>query len=270
MYTLSNSFETRLSRFHAYEKHIPVVARFFLVATFFEDGIRMFLDWNLQMDFLGPKLTYTGAAIFLVMSALMQIIGGLVVVTSHPALEYAVYTLLVNIVLQACIYGIFSDAVLLLRNCALMGGLLMLLSEKRLNEGRKTLLLSTPINSLSTSTRYIQLAGRTLLVLLVVAHMPLQFSNITVIDVFLVLLCGVLLVMVVSGFKTRLSALFLVVSVCVANLLWNNFWMLDYHHPERDFFQYYFFQTVSIVGGLMLLVTVGPGDLSVDERKKKF
>eukprot|EP00300_Choanocystis_sp_HF-7_P036532 c52391_g1_i1.p1 GENE.c52391_g1_i1~~c52391_g1_i1.p1 ORF type:complete len:268 (+),score=62.96 c52391_g1_i1:44-847(+) len=254
---------------HGYKKYIPTIARFLLVATFFEDGIRMFLDWTLQVDYLGSRLTTIGAKIFLILSATMQLTGGALVVTSRRHLEPAVFCLLANIILQACVYGIFTDIVLMLRNFALVGGLLMLLSEKRLAEGKRAL-LHAPIAMHDKSTRYLQLAGRTLLVLLLVAHMPFQSTAFTLVNVLLVLASAALLVMVVLGLKTQLAAMLLVVVVCGANILWNNFWMLDYHHHERDFFQYYFFQTLSIVGGLLLVVSVGPGDLSVDARKKRF
>jgi len=260
--------ESRLDRFSTYEKHVPVVSRFLLVATFFEDGLRMFWDWNLQMVFVGDKLGKTLATLFLICSALMQIAGGTMVVANSSKMDVAIYILLANIAMQAIIYGIFTDTVLMLRNLALVGGLLMLLSEKRLADGKREI-LHAPITSPSNPTRWLQLGGRVLLVLLIVAHLPMSPSDFTVANLFMIIVSLVLLGMVVVGFKTKVSAVLLLVAVSVTNIVWNNFWILDYHHPERDYYQYFFFQTISILGGLMLLVTVGPGDLSLDEHNKK-
>ena len=66
-------------------------------------------------------------------------------------------------------------------------------------------------------------------------------------------------IMVAVGYKAKLSALFLVVFLSIINLFMNNFWSVHSAHPQRDFLRYDFFQTLSIVGGLMLLVNMGAG-----------
>eukprot|EP00298_Acanthocystis_sp_HF-20_P001065 c11453_g1_i1.p1 GENE.c11453_g1_i1~~c11453_g1_i1.p1 ORF type:complete len:274 (-),score=95.78 c11453_g1_i1:83-904(-) len=268
--TISFVTESKISWLKPYEKYVPVIARFFLVATFFEDGLRMYMDSELQILYLQKRITYYGALFFLILSASMQIIGGLLVVVNHKVLfDYAVYTLILNLVLQNLVYQTITDAVLVLRNLSLIGGLLLLLSEKRLKDGKKAI-LSTPLTSSGDSTKYLQLAGRAFLALFLVAHLPFSSTSITFVNVVLVIISFIILFMVVVGLKTRFSAILLVVVVCVANVAWNSFWAFDFHHPDRDFFQYYFFQTVSIVGGLLLLVSVGPGSFSVDGRKKDF
>jgi len=77
-------------------------------------------------------------------------------------------------------------------------------------------------------------------------------------------------VMVVVGFKAKWSATFLVLFLSIYNLIMNNFFAIHHANPQRDFLKYDFFQTLSIMGGLLLLVNMGPGGISIDEKKKAY
>ncbi|KAK4935541.1 ER-derived vesicles protein erv29 [Elasticomyces elasticus] len=115
---------------------------------------------------------------------------------------------------------------------------------------------------------YIQLGGRVLLIFLFIGFV---FAGEWSVWRVLVSLIGfVACVMVVVGFKAKLSAIILVVLLSIFNLLVNNFWTLHKNHPHKDFAKYDFFQILSIMGGLLLLVNMGPGQLSVDEKKKVY
>ncbi|KAJ1551424.1 hypothetical protein HK405_014536, partial [Cladochytrium tenue] len=66
----------------------------------------------------------------------------------------------------------------------------------------------------------------------------------------------------------RWSALALAAFLCVSNVILNNWWSLHRNHPQRDFQKYDFFQNLSVMGGFLLLINLGPGEYSVDEKKK--
>jgi uncharacterized membrane protein YphA (DoxX/SURF4 family) len=188
----------------------------------------------------------------------------LVIIRKHS--DYAVAGLMGVVVTQALGYGLIFDLNFFLRNLSVIGGLVMVLSDSWV---RKTQVFAgLPQIDEKDRKMYFQLAGRVLLIFLFIGFV---FSGEwSLWRVIVSSLGGISCVMVVVGFKAKYSATLLVVILSIFNLLVNNFWTLHEHHPHKDFAKYDFFQILSIVGGLLLLVNSGPGQFSIDEKKKVY
>lgn len=227
--------------------------------------------------------------IFLIVNVLAMVACSVLVIARRHS-EYAVAGLIGVVVTQALGYGLIFDLNFFLRNLSVMGGLLMVLSDSWV---RKTKAFAgLPQLEEKDRKMYFQFAGRVLLIFLFVGFV---FSGQWSIWRVLVSVIGlVACVMVVVGFKAKWSATLLVFILSVFNVLVNNFWtvscctrygvlspvrdngiltvisQLHEHHPHKDFAKYDFFQILSIVGGLLLLVNSGPGQFSIDEKKKVY
>ncbi|KAI8799712.1 SURF4 family-domain-containing protein [Cladochytrium replicatum] len=248
---------------------MPVIARFLLVVTFYEDSLRIITQWDDQVFFLRKHRSMVGgsAQLFLFLNVLVMLVASTLAVARRYT-EYAVAGLSLVVVAQSIGYGFIFDSSFFFRALSVVGGLLMLLADAFASSKRKVIFAGLPSINETDKNAYIQLFARILLVGLFLSFIvqgEFTFLRLTVSAIALV---GC--VMVVVGFKARWSAWMLVAFLSIFNVVLNSWWNLPEAHPQRDFLKYDFFQTLSIVGGFLLLVNLGPGGLSVDEKKKNF
>ncbi|KAI5805928.1 SURF4 family-domain-containing protein [Geopyxis carbonaria] len=247
--------------------YLPAIGRFLIVVTFLEDALRIVTQWSDQLSYLKDfrHIPWGITHAFLAINVVAMLSCSVLVIARKHS-EYAVCGLLGVVVSQALGYGLIFDLNFFLRNLSVVGGLLMVLSDSF--HRKKFAFAGLPQIDEKDKKMYFQLAGRILLIFLFVGFV---FSGEWSISRVLVSLVGlVACVMVVVGFKAKWSAVLLVVILSIFNILINNFWTLHHSHPHRDFAKYDFFQILSIVGGLVLLVNMGPGQFSVDEKKKVY
>lgn len=248
-------------------KHIlPHVARLCLISTFLEDGIRMYMQWSEQRDYMDASwgCGYFLATMFVLVNLIGQL-GGCVMVLWRFKVDIACAVLFSIVVLQTLAYSILWDFQFLMRNLALIGALLLVLAESRVES--KSLLAGVPSLGDNKPKTYLQLTGRVLLVFMFVTLLRMEISFMQIVQN---VVGSILMVLVTIGFKTKLSALILVAWLTILNFYFNAWWSIPSYKPMRDFLKYDFFQTLSVIGGLLMVVSLGPGGVSMDEHKKKW
>ncbi|KIY64401.1 SURF4-domain-containing protein [Cylindrobasidium torrendii FP15055 ss-10] len=247
--------------------HLPAIGRFLIVVTFLEDALRIITQWGDQLWYLQVhrKFPWGLSHSFLLLNVLVMLAASSAVITKRYT-EFAVAGLLGVVVIQGFGYGLIFDVTFFLRNLSVIGGLFMVFSESMIT--RKKAFAGLPSINETDRKKYFLLAGRVLLIFLFLGFI-LQ-GTWSIVRVFVSIVGLVACVMVAVGFKAKWSAAFLVLVLSVFNVFANNWWSVASAHPQRDFLKYDFFQTLSIVGGLILLVHMGAGGLSVDEKKKTY
>ncbi|KAJ3026003.1 UNVERIFIED_CONTAM: hypothetical protein HDU68_006375 [Siphonaria sp. JEL0065] len=252
--------------------HMPLIARFLIIATFYEDSLRLMNQWNDQIRFLKRYrgFPYTTAELFLVANILtMSTASTLLLFKKNTA--SAALTLITVIFSQSIGYGILLDTSFIFRMLCVCGGLTLLLAEKAISDSREFQNIQFGRMGLEKgSGTYFQLGGRVLYVFLFLSFLFGGDGELTTTRIAVVTCCFVACVAVALGFKAKWSAAALTGVVVLANIVLNGWWTLHHSHPRRDLERYDFFQNLSIIGGLLLLGHVGPGELSVDENKKNF
>lgn len=262
---LFNKAEDFVDTFLKYSKnYLPTMARLCLISTFIEDGIRMWFQWGEQRDYIAYSWstgTFFGT-LFVVLNLFCQLIPcGFIL--ARKQVNIACYVLFGIIALQTFAYRILWDFRFLLRNLSLAGGLLLLLVESK--PDAKSLFAGLPQIGDNKPKNYMQFAGR---ILTIVMFFTLLRWDFTVLHVINNLFGTALILLVAVGYKTKLSASFLIFFLSISNVISNPFWTVASDQPLHDFLKYDFFQTLSVIGGLLFIVALGPGGVSLDEHKK--
>ncbi|RAL63748.1 hypothetical protein DID88_003395 [Monilinia fructigena] len=248
--------------------YLPAIGRFLIVVTFLEDALRIITQWSDQLLYLHDYRHIPNGLthLFLIVNVIAMISCSSLVIARRYS-DYAVGGLIGVVIVQALGYGLIFDLNFFLRNLSVMGGLLMVLSDSWVRKSKA--FAGLPEIDEKDRKMYFQLAGRVLLIFLFIGFV---FSGTW--SVWRVVVCTFrsrCLRYGCRGFQGKVQcnhARFLILSVF--NVLVNNFWTLHEHHPHKDFAKYDFFQILSIVGGLLLLVNSGPGKYSIDEKKKVY
>jgi uncharacterized membrane protein YphA (DoxX/SURF4 family) len=184
--------------------------------------------------------------------------------------QYACAALASVVVAQTIGYGLVFHMTFMLRNISLIGAILLLFADSLNDKGnRHAFFAGLPSISGIEKGTYASLAGRILLIFLFGA-LGLAGDHLTLTRIVFVVLALISCVMVVVGFKAKYSAMFLVTILSIFNIVFNQFWAHGADSAERDFLRYDFFQMLSIMGGFLLLANSGPGELSIDEKQKRF
>ncbi|KAJ3026004.1 UNVERIFIED_CONTAM: hypothetical protein HDU68_006376 [Siphonaria sp. JEL0065] len=267
---LMTQFEQFLDRIaQPIKPYLPVLARFLLVVTFLEDSLRISTQYTDQKFYLKKHRGFwpAFADLFLITNVLLMVSCSiLAIIKKHT--QIAVGGLFFVVVSQGLGYGLLFDSSFFFRTLSVIGGLVMLLADSAASSNKKTIFAGLPSMNDESKSTYLQLCGRVLLVFLFMSF--IFAGQMTVTRAIVAVIAFIGCVMVVVGFKAKWSAGMLILFLSISNVVLNNWWTLHHAHPQRDFQRYDFFQNLSIMGGFLLLVNLGPGGLSMDEKKKNF
>lgn len=249
---------------------LPLVARLCLTATFLEDALRTWQQFFEQLVYLQIELNCSEmlSILIVVVNLFGQLLGSLLILL-RVWVNVAVTLLASLVLLQLHMQMEPWQLQLLLRNFALLGGLLLLHvdAQETAAAGRNCAGAGAGVPLLINRRpqHLMRLAGRILLACMYLTLLRLRQGLATLAFNGLGLL---LMALIVLGYRTRLAALTLALILILWNLYWHAWWLV--HDPSRDVLKYYYFHTLSVVGGLLLLVVLGPGPVSLEQYKKHW
>ncbi|AET40388.1 protein ERV29 Ecym_5654 [Eremothecium cymbalariae DBVPG len=242
--------------------YTPAIARFCIVATFYEDSIRILSQWPEQVVFLSHYRGFPHffVVVFLMLVAVLMMVGATMVLLKKQQI-YATVILCTCILSQGFVYGLFRGSTFMLKSFSVIGGLLISFGDS-IVKNRVTFGMLPELTSKDGRNKgYLLLTGRVLLVLMFITF---TFSK----SWFTVILTIAGSVCIAIGYKTKFASIVLCLILAFYNVTLNNYWL--YSTAKRDLLKYEFYQNLNIIGGLLLVVNTGAGNISIDEKKKIY
>ncbi|XP_055331328.1 surfeit locus protein 4 homolog [Paramacrobiotus metropolitanus] len=256
------SLEEKSDEFYRKNKNIlPHIARVLLVATFLEDGLRILTQFEMQRRYIAGVWAcglFVSSAL-IVISVFCQLVpAGLILFRRY--VDVACLALIFEVFFQRFIYNIAWDE-MIPNEFARIGAVLLLLAEACNDANAVPILYKAADHyvDLQNLTNWLQLAGRVFLAFSV------EFG-ITPLQIIKLIVGFSLAILIIIGYKTKLSA---TVLACWLTLF--NFykvisgWM---HNEIMEILIYGFFLNITVVGGLLNVIALGPGTKSIDSKKK--
>ncbi|CCG23656.1 hypothetical protein CORT_0E00670 [Candida orthopsilosis Co 90-125] len=256
-------------KFKPLKPYVPAIGRAFLVATFYEDTMRIFSQWNEQVYYLHNYRHYWRwfTVVFLFQNMLVMTIASTMLI-ARKKINIATIALICVVIAQGVVYGLLFDSQFILRNLSVVGGLVLAFSDTIVRDKRSLNMPGLPMLNNQDNKKYFLLAGRILLVLLFLGFV---FSSEWSLGRVLIIIVGIAsCASIIVGYKTKFAAAVMLSLLFVYNVVTNQFWSYGARDARRDFLRYEFFQVLSIVGGLLLVVNAGAGEFSIDEKKKIY
>lgn len=243
-----------------------------LVSTFLDDGVRELATFRTQCDYLVQpaniiRLPKSVAAVYVACSLVTQLLGGCYIflcalcspnALTLPAafghgwtwLRAATLGLALFVVSSIIVYGLGQPStqhaqgrlIFLLRNASVLGGLLVLIAAQQ---------------SSKCMRQFLRLVARLLLALHGFEVAPAEsVPVVALVDVVCFPITGLLVV----GLFTRFAASALAAAEVLSDLVLNHFW---YGFRYNDNIRYYFFEDLSLVGGLVLFAVTASDENDV-------
>jgi len=225
----------------------------------------MITQYSEQVDYIEDHSLGSLATVFILFNFFTQIFGsGLIL--SKKYIQLAVGLLFSSILAQIFAYKVWHETAFLMRSFSLVGAVCLMLAEHWNTSSGNIFNQNIGYQDKNhVKKNVILLSGRILLTLMVFSmmHADLSYENILKNSVGFILIG-----LVAIGYKTKMACFVAVCWLSLINIWFNDFWMHSPNNIIMDYKKFDFFQTVTVIGGLVTLIMIGPGEMCLDEMKK--